>query len=59
MGEPQRDTPSQSVPLDKTRPDPKVVAPKLVFLTEAYVPRNQDGSQATDGKPGAPESGKT
>ena len=56
MGKTQQGEANQAAAPDKTKPDPKVVAPKLVFLTEAYVPRSQDGHQGTAKKPEAAES---
>jgi len=56
MEKSQQGEPKQAAALDKTTPDPKVVAPKLVFLTEAYVPRSQDGQQGTAEKREAAES---
>ena len=56
MEKSQQSEPNTAAALDKTKPDPKVVAPKLVFLTEAYVPRSQDGQQGTAAKPEAAES---
>jgi hypothetical protein len=56
MEKSQQGEATQAAAPDKTKPDPKVVAPKLVFLTEAYIPRNQDGHQSTAEKPETPES---
>lgn len=56
MEKSQQGEATQAAAPDKTKPDPKVVAPKLVFLTEAYVPRGQDGHQGTAEKTEAAES---
>ena len=56
MEQSQQGEANQAAAPDKTKPDPKVVAPKLVFLTEAYAPRNQNGRQGTAEKPETPES---